>query len=83
MCVQCVCKSCIMYVLSKHKSVHLVAINPCESNNGGCSDLCLLSTAPGGRTCACPDGRGYQLAENQRDCIGIHCMCEFWMGTEE
>ena len=61
----------------------LVAINPCASNNGGCSDLCLLSTAPGGRTCACADGRGYQLAENQRDCIGADCVCVFRMVERE
>ena len=57
----------------------IVATNPCASNNGGCSHLCLLSTAPGGHTCACPDGRGYQLAANQRDCIGMWCVCVFWM----
>ena len=37
--------------------------------------MCLLSTAPGGHTCACPDGSGYQLAANQRDCIGLHFVC--------
>ena len=36
--------------------VIFIAPNPCEPNNGGCSHLCLLSTATGGFTCACPDG---------------------------
>lgn len=63
---------------------HVAAINPCASNNGGCSHLCLLSTAPGGHTCACPDGYGYQLAANQRDCIGLHlCVYLGWGGERD
>ena len=63
--------------------IFYIAFNPCGSNNGGCSHLCLLSTEPGGRTCACPDGHGYQLAANQRYCIGMHythacgCVCVY------
>nr|XP_006823232.1 PREDICTED: low-density lipoprotein receptor-related protein 2-like [Saccoglossus kowalevskii] len=41
--------------------------NPCGSNNGGCSHLCLIS--PGGTTfsCACPDD--FVLQSNQRECM--------------
>ena len=47
----------------------LIAVNPCASNNGGCSHLCLLSTASSRYTCACPDGLGLHLAANLRTCI--------------
>lgn len=29
---------------------------PCDKNNGGCSDLCLLSPNYPGYSCACPTG---------------------------
>lgn len=29
---------------------------PCDTNNGGCSHLCLLSTNSPGYSCACPTG---------------------------
>ena len=67
-------------VISLYFTLFVVAINPCASNNGGCSHLCLLSTAPGGHTCACPDGHGYQLAANQRDCIGCSVFMYFGWG---
>ena len=41
-----------------------VASNPCEPGNGGCSHLCLLSTASRGFTCACPDGMMLQGSTN-------------------
>ena len=43
--------------------VYLVA-NPCDHGNGGCSHLCLLSTASAGFTCACPDGMTLQGSSN-------------------
>nr|CAH7753133.1 unnamed protein product [Callosobruchus chinensis] len=30
--------------------------SPCDSDNGGCSHLCLLASEPPGFTCACPMG---------------------------
>ncbi|XP_077997711.1 prolow-density lipoprotein receptor-related protein 1-like [Glandiceps talaboti] len=40
--------------------------NPCQNNNGGCGNLCLLN--PGGsRTCACPDN--FYLAADRRSCL--------------
>ena len=47
----------------------VIAVNPCATNNGGCSYLCLLSTASGGHTCVCPDGQAHG------DCIGAGCTC--------
>ncbi len=44
------------------------APNPCEPSNGGCSHLCLLSTATGGFTCACPDG---MVLQGSQTCIGL------------
>ena len=38
--------------------------------------MCLLSTAPGGWTCACPDGFDFQLAANGRDCISMYHVCK-------
>lgn len=29
---------------------------PCDKNNGGCSDLCLLAPNSPGYSCACPTG---------------------------
>ena len=57
-------------------SLCTLAFNPCRLNNGGCSHMCLLSTAPGGRTCACPDGFDFQLAANGRDCISMYHLCK-------
>ena len=48
-----------------------LASNPCARNNGDCSHLCLLSTAFGGYTCACPDGLNLRLATNQRTCTSL------------
>ncbi|XP_056645747.1 low-density lipoprotein receptor-related protein 6 [Diorhabda sublineata] len=36
--------------------------SPCQTNNGGCSHLCLLSQYPPKYTCACPIG--YKLMDN-------------------
>ena len=43
------------------------AYNPCGSNNGNCSDLCLLSAlAESGFTCVCPEGQ--EMDESMRSC---------------
>lgn len=39
-----------------HHSLQPTASNPCRSNNGNCSHLCLLSTNEKGFSCACPTG---------------------------
>ncbi|XP_042180439.1 low-density lipoprotein receptor-related protein 1-like isoform X1 [Oncorhynchus tshawytscha] len=44
----------------------MMANHPCQTNNGGCSNLCLLS--PGGRyKCACPTN--FYLASDGRQCM--------------
>ena len=40
--------------------------HPCQTNNGGCSNLCLLSPG-GGYKCACPTN--FYLASDQRTCM--------------
>lgn len=48
------------YGLQPYKS------NPCGTNNGGCSHLCLLNSA-GGFTCACPSS--FSLQSDQKTCL--------------
>ena len=40
--------------------------NPCGSNNGGCSHLCLISPGGSGYKCACP--QNMSLLSDQRTC---------------
>uniref|UniRef100_H9GB47 EGF-like domain-containing protein n=1 Tax=Anolis carolinensis TaxID=28377 RepID=H9GB47_ANOCA len=49
-----------------NKSVLIIPNHPCKVNNGGCSNLCLLS--PGGSfKCACPTN--FYLGDDGRTCI--------------
>ena len=42
--------------------------NPCDSDNGGCSHLCLLSaTSLGHSSCACPTG--YKIDRSKKNCL--------------
>lgn len=43
-----------------------VAGHPCQSDNGGCSNLCLLSP-DGGYKCACPTN--FYLAADGKQCL--------------
>ena len=43
-----------------------IVYNPCSSGNGGCSHLCLLSTASQGFSCACPDG---MILDGDSNCV--------------
>ncbi|KAG7252794.1 LOW QUALITY PROTEIN: hypothetical protein CRUP_036555, partial [Coryphaenoides rupestris] len=45
---------------------HTVANHPCQTDNGGCSNLCLLSPG-GGYKCACPTN--FYLAADGRQCM--------------
>ncbi|XP_061438480.1 low-density lipoprotein receptor-related protein 6 isoform X3 [Rhineura floridana] len=42
------------------------AANPCGTNNGGCSHLCLMSPVKPSFQCACPTG--VKLLENEKTC---------------
>ncbi|CDQ74153.1 unnamed protein product [Oncorhynchus mykiss] len=44
----------------------MMANHPCQTNNGGCSNLCLLSPG-GGYNCACPTN--FYLASDGRQCM--------------
>lgn len=44
----------------------LTATNPCGTNNGGCSHLCLMSPIKPSYQCACPTG--VKLLENEKTC---------------
>lgn len=44
----------------------LTATNPCGTNNGGCSHLCLMSPLKSSYQCACPTG--VKLLENEKTC---------------
>ena len=54
-----------LQVLHSSRQKPLNKPNPCE-NNGGCSNLCLLSP-DGKRTCACPEN--FHLANDKRTCL--------------
>lgn len=47
--------------------------NPCGTNNGGCSHLCLLSTNQS-YTCACPEHFSFMNNGNNRTCAS-NCSC--------
>lgn len=54
-------------VLLKHVFLPLLVPNhPCQSNNGGCSNLCLLSPG-GGHKCACPTN--FYLGADGKTCV--------------
>jgi len=68
-CVHCaMCKFTINLDL-----VDVEARNPCGSNNGGCSHLCLLSPTAPYYHCACPTGVR-RLADN-RTCADGWFLC--------
>ena len=50
--------------------VSLPVPNPCGTNNGGCSDLCLIALGGDSATCACPDH--FVLASDGMTC---HAQC--------
>ena len=48
--------------------------NPCENNNGGCSDIC--TPGPGGQAeCACPDQSDMKLGNGGKMCVPIQNNC--------
>uniref|UniRef100_A0A8P4GDR1 EGF-like domain-containing protein n=1 Tax=Dicentrarchus labrax TaxID=13489 RepID=A0A8P4GDR1_DICLA len=67
-------KTVLISTLHRPMDVHIyhpyrqpeVADHPCQINNGGCSNLCLLSPG-GGYKCACPTN--FYLAADGRQCL--------------
>ncbi|XP_030279710.1 low-density lipoprotein receptor-related protein 1-like isoform X1 [Sparus aurata] len=67
-------KSTLISTLHRPMDIHIyhpyrqpeVLNHPCQTNNGGCSNLCLLSPG-GGYKCACPTN--FYLASDQRTCM--------------
>ncbi|RNA22802.1 low-density lipo receptor-related 2, partial [Brachionus plicatilis] len=50
-----------------HYSLQPNGHNPCGTNNGGCSHLCLIGGAPGSNfTCACPES--FVLHDDKKTC---------------
>ncbi|CAF0886571.1 unnamed protein product [Adineta steineri] len=56
-----------------HPSLQPQIPNPCGTNNGGCSHLCLLSTNQS-YTCACPEHFSFLNNGNNRTCVS-NCSC--------
>uniref|UniRef100_A0A3Q3XIF9 EGF-like domain-containing protein n=1 Tax=Mola mola TaxID=94237 RepID=A0A3Q3XIF9_MOLML len=67
-------KTVLISTLHRPMDIHIyhpyrqpeVAGHPCQSNNGGCSNLCLLSP-DGGYKCACPTN--FYLAADGKQCL--------------
>ncbi|XP_028437900.1 low-density lipoprotein receptor-related protein 1 isoform X2 [Perca flavescens] len=67
-------KTTLISTLHRPMDIHIyhpyrqpeVLNHPCQTNNGGCSNLCLLSPG-GGYKCACPTN--FYLANDQRTCM--------------
>ena len=60
-----------------------LAPNPCATDNGGCSQLCLLSaTSPSGYSCACADG--FLPSDSfSSQCVGrARCFLCMWAGIK-
>ncbi|XP_033004136.1 low-density lipoprotein receptor-related protein 6 isoform X2 [Lacerta agilis] len=53
-----------IHVFNQHRQP--IATNPCGTNNGGCSHLCLMSPVKPSYQCACPTG--VKLLENEKTC---------------
>uniref|UniRef100_A0A8D0AW64 LDL receptor related protein 1 n=1 Tax=Sander lucioperca TaxID=283035 RepID=A0A8D0AW64_SANLU len=68
-------KTVLISTLHRPMDVHIyhpyrqpeVADHPCQINNGGCSNLCLLSPGGGGYKCACPTN--FYLAADGKQCL--------------
>lgn len=71
------------WVAGKHLVLKAVCLSvsssvlnhPCQTDNGGCSNLCLLSPG-GGYKCACPTN--FYLASDQRTCISNCTASQVW-----
>ncbi|CAF0957368.1 unnamed protein product [Adineta ricciae] len=63
----------VMSLAVIHPSLQPQIPNPCGTNNGGCSHLCLLSTNQS-YTCVCPEYFSFNNNGNNRTCAA-NCSC--------
>ncbi|XP_037379377.1 low-density lipoprotein receptor-related protein 2 [Talpa occidentalis] len=56
--------------------------NPCGTNNGGCSHLCLIKAGGKGFTCECPDNF-YTLHQGDDICLPMCSSTQFLCGNNE
>lgn len=53
------------------KNTHYIpGANPCDDNNGGCTDICYPASG-GGVECSCPDNVNMKLGNNGKMCIPV------------
>ncbi|MEQ2167773.1 hypothetical protein GOODEAATRI_007424, partial [Goodea atripinnis] len=81
-------KTTLINTLHRPMDIHIyhpyrqppVLNHPCQTDNGGCSNLCLLS--PGGSyKCACPTN--FYLASDQRTCMSNCTASQMTCGVDE
>ncbi|XP_019628781.1 PREDICTED: low-density lipoprotein receptor-related protein 4-like, partial [Branchiostoma belcheri] len=57
----------LLGLVSVHPSRQPAGSNPCQTDNGDCSHLCL-PTAPDSRICTCPDDGGLAIGKDNKTC---------------
>lgn len=57
--------------------------NPCGTNNGGCSHLCLIKAGGRGFTCACPDDFQTVQLRDRTLCMPMCSSTQFLCGNNE
>ena len=55
-------------IISSESLLYLAGTNPCDNNNGGCSDICTPGTN-GQASCSCPDFSGLVLGNGEKMCV--------------
>ncbi|XP_064646226.1 low-density lipoprotein receptor-related protein 2-like [Lineus longissimus] len=55
--------------------------NPCGTNNGGCSHLCLIAPGAKNFTCACPEF--FMLSDNNKTCVANCTSLQFRCGGSD
>uniref|UniRef100_A0A8C5KSR3 Low-density lipoprotein receptor-related protein 2 n=1 Tax=Jaculus jaculus TaxID=51337 RepID=A0A8C5KSR3_JACJA len=60
-----------------------IVSNPCGTNNGGCSHLCLIKAGGGGVTCECPDDFQTIRLRDRTLCLPMCSSTQFLCGNNE
>ena len=63
--------------------IYIPGSNPCGTNNGECSHLCLISPIEGGTTYACACPNYFVLAPDNRTCIANCSSNQFRCGPTD